>query len=167
MVRGRAAGSPGNTPPRHTQLGGGRVEPDRQIISLKINNTLIMTYSNATPFTKGNLMLGYDDAFDSVGSGGGGFAVFDNLRVVRLPDGIQITNIVKIGDNAQIDFTWFESDPASAFMLQTAANVAGPYADDANATTIYSINAPAASYRITTPATNTARFLASATSNQG
>lgn len=101
----------------------------------------------------------HDDAFDSVGSGGGGFAVFDNVRVVSLPGGIQITNIVIVGNNAQIDFTWFENDPASAFKLQTAANVGGPYADDANAATTYSINVPAASYRITTPATNTGRFL--------
>lgn len=129
-----------------------------RIITLKINNTIILTYSNTTAFTKGNIMLGYDDAFDSVG-GGGGFAVFDNARVVSLPAGIVITNIAKVANNVQLDFTWFENDPATAFKLQTAANVGGPYADDANAATTYSINVPAASYRITTPATNTARFL--------
>ena len=103
-------------------------------------------------------MLGYDDPFDSIGGGGGGLVVYDNVRVVSLPAGIQITNIVKVGNNAQIDFTWFENDPATAFKLLTATNVVGPYLDDTNAATTYSINVPAASYRIVTPATNSTRF---------
>jgi len=157
---GSGAGAIGNTPTTATPSWA-QVELSQigKIITLKINNTVILSYSNTTAFTKGNIMLGYDDAFDSVGSGGGGLVFFDNVRVVSLPAGIQITNIVIVGNNAQIDFTWFENDPASAFKLQTAANVGGPYADDANAATTYSINVPAASYRITTPATNTARFL--------
>jgi len=103
-------------------------------------------------------MLGYDDAYDSIGSGGGGYAVFDNLRVVSLPAGIQITNIVKVGANAQIDFTWFENDPATAFKLYVASNPAGPYAADNNPATVYSVNVPAASYRVVTPTTNSVRF---------
>jgi hypothetical protein len=37
-----------------------------KIITWKINNTVIFSYSNATAYASGNIMLGYDDAFDSI-----------------------------------------------------------------------------------------------------
>lgn len=129
-----------------------------KIVTVKLNNTVIMTTTNSTAYTGGNVMVGYNDAYDSIGSGGGGFVVFDNVRVISLGSGIQITNIAKVGNNAQIDFTWFVNDPATAFKLYSATNVAGPYVADNNPATVYSINVPAASYRVVTPATNAARY---------
>lgn len=129
-----------------------------KIVTVKINNTVIMSYNNTNTTTSGNIMVGYNDAFDSIGGGGGGFAIIDNLRVISLPAGIQITNIAKIGNTAQMDFTWFANDPASAFKLYSATNVGGPYVADNNPATTYSVNVPAASYRVVTPATNAARY---------
>jgi hypothetical protein len=52
-------------------------------ITLMINNTKIYTYSNATAFASGNIMVGYEDAFDSI-SPGQSYAVIDNVRVVAI-----------------------------------------------------------------------------------
>lgn len=156
---GSGAGAPGNA---ITSLTPSWCEVEmsqiNKIVTVKINNTVIMTTTNNTAYTGGNVMLGYNDAYDSIGSGGGGFVVFDNLRVISLPAGIQITNVAKLGNSAQIDFTWFANDPASAFKLYSAANAAGPYVADNNPATVYSVNVPAASYRVVTPATNSARY---------
>ena len=53
------------------------------LITLTINNTKIYTYSNATAFASGNIMVGYEDAFDSI-SPGQSYVVLDNVRVVAL-----------------------------------------------------------------------------------
>jgi hypothetical protein len=53
------------------------------LITLIINNTKIYTYSNATAFASGNIMVGYEDAFDSI-SPGQSYAVLDNVRVVTI-----------------------------------------------------------------------------------
>ena len=53
------------------------------INQISINNTKIYTYSNATAFTSGNIMVGYEDAFDSI-SPGQSYAILDNVRVVAL-----------------------------------------------------------------------------------
>jgi hypothetical protein len=97
-------------------------------VTLKINNTLIMTYTNTTAFTSGNIMLGYDDAYDSIGPAGAS-VIYDNVRVVQLAP-LQITGIATAGTNALINFTFStENDPPSAFKLQSATAVTGPYAD--------------------------------------
>lgn len=156
---GSGAGAPGNavgslTPSwcevELSQING--------VVTVKLNNTVVMTTANTTAYTGGNVMVGYNDAYDSIGSGGGGFVVFDNVRVISLGSGIQITSIAKIGDNVQMDFSWPLNDPASAFKLYSATSPAGPYAPDNNPATTYSINVPAASYRVVTPAADSARF---------
>jgi hypothetical protein len=64
------------------------------VVALKINQNLILQVTNTSPFTSGNIMLGYNDQFDSRGSDLN-FVVFDNVEVVRLPDSgpISITRI--------------------------------------------------------------------------
>ena len=157
---GSGPGAPGNayntTTPSWAEV---ELSQLNNAITLKINNTVIMNYSNATAFTNGNIMLGYDDAYDSIGTGGGGLVIYDNVRVVGLPDvGLRITNISLSGTNAVIDFTWPLNDPASSFKLQSATTVTGPYTDDTNAATTYSVVEPGASYRIVTPRTGAIRF---------
>jgi hypothetical protein len=53
------------------------------LITLIINNTKIYTYSNATAFASGNILVGYEDAFDSI-SPAQSYAVLDNVRVVTI-----------------------------------------------------------------------------------
>jgi len=53
------------------------------LITLIINNTKVYTYSNATAYASGNIMIGYEDAFDSI-SAFQSYAVVDNVRVVTI-----------------------------------------------------------------------------------
>ena len=100
-------------------------------IRLKINNSFIMSYTNATANTNGDIMLGYCDAYDSVQTGSSG-VVYDNLRVVRLD--LPITSIKIVGTNAEVTFTWGVDEATTAFKLQSCATVNGTYADYAGAT---------------------------------
>jgi hypothetical protein len=101
------------------------------LITLKLNNTPILQFTNTTAFTNGNIMIGYNDAFDSIGSLDG-YAVFDNVRVVALPGTSQpvLTHISVVGGTVTIDFTAEASDVPGNFKLQTAGAVVGPYGDD-------------------------------------
>ena len=51
-------------------------------VTLRINHTVIFQYNNTVAATSGNIMLGYDDAYDSVGNSYG--VIYDNARVVQL-----------------------------------------------------------------------------------
>jgi hypothetical protein len=128
-----------------------------KLITLKINNYTILTYTNATSYTNGNVMLGYCDAFDSIGNlsagTGEGSVIYDNVRVIRL--GIQITSIKIVGANTQIDFTWSEDEPTSVFRLQTASVVTGPYTN--SGTAVITKLSPGV-YRATVPTSGAAQF---------
>jgi hypothetical protein len=55
----------------------------RGMVTLRLNNRVVYSFTNNTAFTNGMLMLGLNDPFDSIGLGGaeGNFVVFDNVRV--------------------------------------------------------------------------------------
>jgi hypothetical protein len=100
------------------------------LVTLKINNTFIFSYTNTTAFTAGNVMLGHCDAYDSIGANDGG-VIYDNVRVVQLPASTPptITGIQIVGGNVEISFTADASDTPAAFTLQAAGTVSGTYGD--------------------------------------
>lgn len=100
------------------------------VVTLSINKKPILNYTNTTAFTSGRIMLGYLDAFDSIGDANGNFVVYDNLRVVSLASP-NITSIVPGSPNLTIQFTATAApaDVPSQFVVQSAAAVSGPYAD--------------------------------------
>ncbi len=101
------------------------------VITLTMNRTPILSYTNTTPFTSGNIMLGYCDAYDSI-MAGNSCVVYDNLRVIRLAAPTTPPNITGIrlaGGNVEIDFAADSSDTPSAFALQSAGTVNGAYGD--------------------------------------
>jgi hypothetical protein len=108
-----------------SQVGG--------IVTLKINNTVIMSYTNSTQYTVGNIMLGYTDAYDSIMAGNSA-VIYDNLRVVALTQPkLDTTGIQKVGNNIEITFTYNSDDPASAFSIMSSATAQSGYAVDATA----------------------------------
>jgi len=127
------------------------------LVSLKINNTVIFTTTNATAFTSGNIMLGLCDAYDSIGSTDG-CVIYDNVRVVQLAatTAPEITDIRLLGNNVEISFTADSSDAPSAFGLQEASTVNGTFADVTAAITgtggtykaVRAIGAASAFYRL-------------------
>jgi hypothetical protein len=124
------------------------------IITLKINNSVIFSYENATPYENGNVMIGYNDAYDSIGIPSS-YVVIDNLRVVSLA-GLQISSgsYQDLGANVQFDFTLDLNDSPASFQIQSAATVAGPYTD-AGATIV---QVSPGTYRATVPKTGGVQF---------
>ena len=128
------------------------------LMTLRINKSTIFSYTNTTPYPSGNIMLGYEDAFDSTGPAQN-YVVYDNLRVISLA-GPVITAINRVGSTVQIDFTAGPADVPPQFVLQSAAVVTGPYADTSavistalgsgnfRAAKFFDPNAPAAFYRV-------------------
>lgn len=100
------------------------------VLTLTINKKAILSYTNATAYTSGRIMLGYLDAFDSIGDAQGNFVFFDNLRVISLASPA-ITSIQPGSPNLTIQFTANASpaDQASQFVVQSASAVTGPYTD--------------------------------------
>jgi len=78
-------------------------------------------------------MLGYNDPFASVGTGGAVY--FSNLKVVSLA-GSTVASIKLSGGNVVIQFTSPDGDDTIAsFALQSSAAVTGTYADVSPAAT--------------------------------
>ena len=122
-------GSPANAAPAAPIWSSVEISQLGSVQTLRINNSTIFSYSNATPYVAGNVMLGYLDAFDSLGPIGD-YAVFNNVRVVRLV-GLKITASKTVGANFQVDFSFDLPDGPDGFVLQTASSAAGPYTDTA------------------------------------
>jgi hypothetical protein len=154
---GGGAGSPGN-------LYGNTVNPPvwsdveiRQLgtnVSLWINKTPILKYSNTTTNTQGDIMLGYNDPYLSIGAFGGA-VYYSNVRVVALGNPL-ITAQAVSGSNFNVTFTDQSNDPASSFRLLGSSLVGGSYTN-MNATITQS---GIGTYSATTAfsSTNTAKF---------
>lgn len=105
------------------------VKQVNNVVTLSINKTPIFVYNNATVFTNGTIMLGFEDPFDGSGGTYDAAAYFSNLRVVRLGPP-SITEIAPGGNNMVINFTSVDGDDTTdSFALQSAGTVTGPYQD--------------------------------------
>jgi len=126
------------------------------VVTLLIDKTPIIAYTNATAFTNGTIMLGYEDPFSSVGTLDSA-VYFSNLRVVAIGVPI-ITQIAlnKANNTAVINFTTVDGDvTASSFTLLSSPYVTGPYASAAGAT-ITSLGGGA--YQAVVPQSGVAQF---------
>ena len=105
-------------------------------VSLIVNATNVIEQTNDTAFQSGNIMVGYNDQFSSLGSVQN-FAIFDNVRVVSLD--FVIKNFTRSGNTIDFDFYSPLGGKLSNFHLQTASDPApGNWTDD-NTATIYEI----------------------------
>jgi hypothetical protein len=152
-----APGTLGNTndSPNKTWVG---VELGQvgNVVTLKLNNTTVLQFTNTTAVTNGNVMLGYNDQFPSIGSADG-YALIENARVVRLETSVTqpvITQIDVAGGTVTIDFTGDVADLPGQFKLQSSATVNGTYVDDLSA----GITGGSGSYQATTAASGQARY---------
>src|SRR5208337_1253013 len=94
-------------------------------VTMSINKTVVFSYTNTTGwFTNGTLMLGYEDAFDSIGSDSAVY--YSNLRVVRLGPP-SISSVGTQGGNVLINFTSADAeDSTSSFVLQSTTSLKAP-----------------------------------------
>ena len=119
------------------------------VITLKVNNTTILTSTNKTGFTSGNIMLGYDDGFDSVGPSTS-VVIFDNVRVVT-QGSLAINKTGIAGTDVQIDFTDSTTGP---WTLLTATGVSTNSADYSAVGAVFT-TVSGGHYRATTPYSKT------------
>ncbi len=123
------AGAPSQTS-SPTNLNWADVEISQvgNLVTLKINQTVIFSYTNTTAFTSGNIMLGNCDAYDSVGENDGG-VIYDNVRVVQLAASLaaaKITSIVPVGAPATSYTISYNSGSGTQFVLLTSPTVNAP-----------------------------------------
>ncbi|HVM51319.1 MAG TPA: hypothetical protein VMU04_25035 [Candidatus Acidoferrum sp.] len=104
------------------------------VVSWYINHTLIFAYTNATPYTSGNIMLGYEDGYDSIGSRGGS-VIYANARVISLANPHIAATALSSG-NVVIRFTANAGDVPGQFTLQQSSpSVRGAYTDTSSVIT--------------------------------
>ncbi len=130
------AGVPGNTDGTATPCWADvELSQIGKVITLTLNRTRILSYTNTTYPSTGNIMLGYCDPANSIGPAASSI-LFANARVISLAAPV-ITHTVLNGGNAEITFTANAADVAGQFVLQQSTPlVTGPYSD-----TTSSINA--------------------------
>lgn len=117
------------------------IRQENNVVTWKINGNTIFQKPITTGATSGDIMLGYMDTFNSIGSTNN-FVIYDNVKVYSLGGGgtqtnsITITGVHKSTDNLlQIDFT----SPEGTFVdLQAADDVNGQYVTDSTAQFVYS-----------------------------
>lgn len=104
------------------------------VITLKLDGAVALTYTNNNMFyTNGDVFLGYNDQYPSIGSAQG-YAIFDNVRVVQVTTAPVIITQIKVNNGlVTVNFTGDATDTPSSFQLQSSGSVNGPYADDNSA----------------------------------
>jgi hypothetical protein len=128
-------GSPGNGTTAGSVKSWAKVELSQRNnnITLRVNNAVVYTLTNTYGFTSGNIMIGHNDQFDSIGSSGvvGNLVLIDNVQVVQL--GLRIKRIELLpGSQVAIDFVSPDGGLAGDFHLQSTASLNDPigWADD-------------------------------------
>ena len=125
------------------------------VVTLRVNKSVIYSFTNTFGFNSGTIMIGHNDQFDSISTGPlENFAIFDNVRVVPLGSTItDITGITVSGNNVLLDFE--ASGLASDFRIDSTPTLSPPaWAEETGATV-----APAGSgFRATVPVNGAMRF---------
>lgn len=150
------AGSPGSGPGSGKTWAEVELGQSNNIVTLKVNNNVIYSFANTSPFTSGNIMLGMNDQLDSVGSGGtsGNFVIFDNVRVLSLD--ARITSTLRLGNgNLQIDFVSPRGGAPADYRVESASSLTlNDWANEPEAI----ITGTARSFRCIVPAKGPRRF---------
>ena len=106
---------------------------NNNVITLKVNNSVIYSFPNPSGFTSGDIMIGHNDPADSVGSLAN-FVIFDNVRVVTYDTRITSVELLP-GNLVQIDFIP-PSGQESDFHLESTADISPTAWNPENSATI-------------------------------
>ena len=106
------------------------------VIYWSINHSLVFAYTNTTSYTSGNIMLGYEDGFDSIG-GSGGAVIYANARVINLAS-LVISGVSSNSLN-------YSGGVGSQFVLLKTADLTQP---KSTWTRVHTNNTPSGSFTI-------------------
>jgi hypothetical protein len=99
------------------------------VVTLKVNNSVIYSFPNPSGFTSGDIMIGHNDQADSIGSRTN-FVIFDNVRVVTFD--AQIVTVELLPDNMiQIDFV--SPGELGDFHLESTSDVSAGWNEETTA----------------------------------
>jgi hypothetical protein len=152
-------GSPGVSATSPKEWSQVELSQVANVITLKVNAATVFTLTNTTGYTSGDIMLGMNDQFDSIGTAGN-FVIFDNVEVISLGGaGTNIINITGISfpaaNQVAIDFTASGGGVPADFHLQSTASLSPiDWSDDAGAT----ITTTANGFRATTTRSGNERY---------
>jgi hypothetical protein len=112
------AGAPGNRSASGTKTWAEmELGQSNNVITLKVNNSVVYSFPNPSGFVSGDIMIGHNDQADSIGSTNN-FVIFDNVRVVTHDTRITSVQLLP-GNQVQIDF--IAPGQASDFHLESTA----------------------------------------------
>jgi photosystem II stability/assembly factor-like uncharacterized protein len=115
----------GTTPPGTAGLGWvrGEVRQVNHLITWLFNDTIIAQYTNNFAYTNGNILLGYNDNFNSIGDTNN-FVVFDNIRVASV--GLAPVRLLA-PQRVENDFQFsFATELYESYTVQWATNLTPP-----------------------------------------
>ncbi|MEK7780153.1 MAG: immunoglobulin domain-containing protein [Verrucomicrobiota bacterium] len=115
----------GTTPAGTAGLGWvrGEVRQVNDRITWLLNDTIIAQYTNLYAYTNGNILIGYNDNFNSTGDSNN-FVVFDNIRVetvVVAP--VRLLTPELVGSDFRFSFA---TEPYESYTVQSATNLTTP-----------------------------------------
>jgi hypothetical protein len=133
------------------------------VVTMTINKTSILVYTNTTVWKSGYLMLGYEDPFG--GTGGvsvetlDAAAYFSNLQVVQLGPPV-ITSVAVKNNQVVIQFVTTDADDTvSSFSLLSSGTSGAPHVDGAVAAATFTQPGPGLTFQVTTAKpTNAAQY---------
>lgn len=123
------------------------------VITLSIDKTTILMYTNTTSFTNGTIMLGYANPVFGPDSGDGA-AYYSDLKVVKLGPPA-VTGTAYDAASGTFNFAFTITDDTAALTVVGATKVTGPYTAVSGAT-ITSLGGGA--YEATVPVSGTIHF---------
>jgi hypothetical protein len=118
----------------------------KNLVTWLLNGTIVAQYTNTFAYTNGNIMLGYDDVFSSIGDSNN-FVVLDNIRVERFaPEAETIFSPQISGSDFHFSFNteWGEN-----YLVQQATTLTPP-----DWTTLTNLNGNGDARMISVPLTN-------------
>jgi hypothetical protein len=86
-----AAGAPGSAYNGAKNWVDVEIAQTANMVLLRLNNQVILATTNTTAYTSGNVMIGYNDMFDSIGDPVNANVYYDNVRVVRISAPLIVT----------------------------------------------------------------------------
>ncbi len=112
----------GTTPPGTAGLRwiSGEIRQRTNLITWLLNGTIVAQFTNSFAYTNGNIMLGYNDNFSSIGDSNN-FVVLDNIRVETFVATPVTLLSPQIAGN-DFNFT-FASDWGENYVVQTSATL--------------------------------------------
>jgi hypothetical protein len=153
---GGSSGSPANVFNSPTKVWvNAEVKQVGGVVTMSINKTPILTYTNATAYANGNIMLGYMDPYDSVGTTNGA-VYYSNLRVVNL--GLTVSSIQSSGNSVLINFTGSAADTINSFTVLGASALSASSANYTAEAGVSIIQLSPGFFQATVPKTAETRF---------